>query len=255
MGIINVTPDSFFSGSRYDEANVLKAAEQMLQEGADILDIGGYSSRPDADEVSEEEEINRVVGPIRLIKEKFPQSVISIDTFRSEVAKKAIQSGAAIVNDISGGHLDEQMIPTVAKLQVPYIAMHMRGTPQTMKQLTDYDDLLQEMMKYFSEIIEKCKNHGLHDLIIDPGFGFAKTVEQNFEIFKRINHFSCLEKPILVGVSRKSMIYKTLAVSQDNALNGTSILNTVALMKGADILRVHDVREAKEAIILTQKTS
>ena len=251
MGIINVTPDSFFDGSRKQtEDEVLRTAEKMLTEGATFLDIGGYSSRPGAADISEEQELGRVLGPIEDILKAFPEAIISIDTFRAKVAEEAIHMGAKMVNDISGGHLDSGMLEAVARLQVPYIAMHMRGTPQTMKDITDYEDIFKDVAKYFSKVIFDCNELGIKDVIIDPGFGFAKQREQSFSLLKDLEQFKMLGKPILVGVSRKSMIYKTLGVSAEQALNGTSVLNTLALLKGANILRVHDVKEAREAIKL-----
>lgn len=251
MGIINVTPDSFFSGSRKEsEADVLRQAEKMISEGAEILDIGGYSTRPGAAEVTNEEEINRVCGPIEAISKQFPDIPISIDTFRADVAAAAVGSGATIVNDISAGLLDAQMLETVGKLKVPYIAMHTRGTPQTMKELTSYDDLLKEVMQYFSERIAKCKEAGIKDIIVDPGFGFAKTIEQNYYLLNSVDYLKQLGLPLLIGVSRKSMIYKVLNIEPEAALNGTTVLNTLALLKGASILRVHDVKEAVEAVKL-----
>lgn len=251
MGIINVTPDSFFSGSRKEsEADVLRQAEKMISEGAEILDIGGYSTRPGAAEVTNEEEINRVCGPIEAISKQFPDIPISIDTFRADVAAAAVGRGASIVNDISAGLLDAQMLETVGKLKVPYIAMHMRGTPQTMKELTSYDDLLKEVMQYFSERIAKCKEAGIKDIIVDPGFGFAKTIEQNYYLLNSVDYLKQLGLPLLIGVSRKSMIYKVLNIEPEAALNGTTVLNTLALLKGASILRVHDVKEAVEAVKL-----
>lgn len=254
MGIINVTPDSFFSGSRkqaHDE--IVKAGEKMLSEGATFLDVGGYSSRPGAEDISVEEELARVLEPIRVLKKAFPGAIISIDSFRSEVAEKAIAEGATIINDISAGHLDERMLSTVAKLKVPYIAMHMRGTPQTMKELTDYEDILLEVLNYFSKVLNHCNELGIKDVIIDPGFGFAKESTQSFQLLKNLECFHSLERPLLVGVSRKSMIYRTLDLTSDEALNGTTVLNTLALFKGAGILRVHDVKEAVQTIKLLEK--
>ncbi|KAJ1444079.1 dihydropteroate synthase [Ochromonadaceae sp. CCMP2298] len=251
MGIINVTPDSFFAGSRKNQLNeIVSTAENMLQEGADFLDIGGYSSRPGADDMSREEELERVINPILAIKEKFPNAIISIDTFRSEVARKAVEAGAKIINDISAGHLDDKMLETVADMNVPYIAMHMRGTPQNMKEQINYDDLLKEVMFYFSEVVDKCNHLGIKDVVIDPGFGFAKNSTQSFHLLNHLEHLKGLDKPILVGVSRKSMIYRTLDLTADQALNGTTALNTLALFKGAAILRVHDIKEAKEVVNL-----
>lgn len=237
MGIINVTPDSFYSGSRKQaQVEILKTAEKMLEEGASFLDVGGYSSRPGADDIPVDEEIARVVGPIQEITKEFSSSIISIDTFRSEVARAAVESGAAIVNDISAGQLDSDMLKVVTDLGVPYIAMHMRGTPQTMKGMTEYDDVVLEVTKYFSKVIKDCNQMGIKDVIIDPGFGFAKTAEQSFRLLNRLDHLKSLERPILVGVSRKSMIYRTLDITAEEALNGTTVLNTLALFKGAGIL-------------------
>ncbi len=254
MGIINVTPDSFFKGSRKNGLDeILHQAEQMLSEGATFLDIGGYSSRPGAEDISVEEELARVVEPVEEITKQFPEAIISIDTFRSQVAKKAIDAGASIVNDISAGHLDTGMLSAVAQMGVPYIAMHMRGTPQTMKEFTKYDDPISEVMKYFSSVLNDCNQLGIKDVIIDPGFGFAKTAEQSFDLLNKLDHFHHLNRPLLVGVSRKSMIYRALNSTAEEALNGTSVLNTVALLKGAAILRVHDVREAVEAVKLVNQ--
>ena len=236
-------------------SDILKSAEQMLRDGATFLDVGGYSSRPGAENISLEEEINRVADPIEAIMKEFPQAIISIDTFRSEVARRAVDAGAAIINDISAGHLDKNMLATVAELNVPYIVMHMRGTPQTMKELTKYDDILLEVMKYFSTVLQRCNQTGIKDVIIDPGFGFAKTADQSFDLLNRLDHFHHLNRPILVGISRKSMIYRTLNLTAEEALNGTTALNTVALFKGAAILRVHDVKEAAEAVKLVSKLS
>lgn len=251
MGILNVTPDSFYEGSRIkDDSAILKKASQMLEEGATILDIGGYSTRPDADDISIEEEINRIVSPINSIKKEFPNAIISIDTFRSKVAREAINAGADLINDVSGGNLDNQMFETVASLKVPYILMHMRGTPQTMKTLTNYENIIAEMMTYFHNRIMTLKNYGVEEIILDLGFGFAKTIDQNYFLLKNLAIFEQLELPILAGLSRKSMIYKRLDIPVSEALNGTTILNTIALQNGAKILRVHDVRPAMEAIQL-----
>jgi dihydropteroate synthase len=256
MGIINLTPDSFYEGSRTSTLDeIIKKASEMLDEGADILDIGGYSSRPGAKDISEKEETERVVDGINEIVKHFPASIISVDTFRSQVAGEAIKAGASIVNDISAGHLDDRMLETVAKLAVPYVAMHMRGTPQTMKTLTDYDNLIEEIMTYFSDTIHRCEKSGINDLILDPGFGFAKTIEQNFELLRNLDHFESLKKPLLVGLSRKSMIYKSLNLTADKSLNGTTSLNTIALFKGASILRVHDIKEAAEVVKLVNQLS
>lgn len=253
MGIINTTPDSFYDGGRKNTlSEIVSKAENMLFEGASFLDVGGYSSRPGADFVSETEELNRVLPAIKAIHDHFPKAIISIDTFRSTVAKEAILAGASIINDISGGTMDDHMFATASNLQVPYIMMHMRGTPQTMSKLTSYDSITRDLLLYFSNQLAKAKKIGINDIIADPGFGFAKTRQQNFELLNTLELFTNLDIPYLVGISRKSMIYKTLEVTSDEALNGTTVLNTVALMKGASILRVHDVKEAAECITLLQ---
>jgi dihydropteroate synthase len=252
MGILNLTPDSFFEGSRVptDKKSVLEEAEKKIKEGADFLDLGGYSTRPGAADISIEEEIARVIPAIAEIKKNFPDTLISVDTFRSQVAKAAIEAGAELVNDISAGNLDLEMLPLVAKLGIPYIAMHLKGTPQTMQSETTYTDLVPDVLAYFSEKVKQFSKIGIKDVIIDPGFGFSKTREQNFELLRNLSSFKRLGLPILVGVSRKSMIYKTLEISANKALNGTTALNMFALLQGADILRVHDVKEAKETIEL-----
>ncbi|MGQ2984737.1 dihydropteroate synthase [Flavobacterium sp.] len=249
MGILNVTPDSFFDGGKYrDEAQLLTQAEKMLSEGADFIDIGAYSSKPNAEFVPEQEEQDRIVPIVELVLKHFPDTLISVDTFRAEVAKACVESGAAIVNDISAGMLDDKMLETVGKLNVPYIMMHMRGTPQTMVKLTQYDDIVKEMLFYFAARIAAARSFGINDIIIDPGFGFAKTLEQNYEVLGKMELFQMSGLPLLAGMSRKSMIYKLLGITPQEALNGTTALNTIALMKGANILRVHDVKEAKESI-------
>ncbi|MUP44270.1 dihydropteroate synthase [Gramella sp. BOM4] len=254
MGIINLTPDSFYSGSRSSsEKDLLSTAERMLHEGADFLDLGAYSSRPGAVDISVEEELKRLLPAVETLLKHFPEALLSIDTFRSEVAGKAIQSGGAIINDISAGKLDENMMKTVAKYQVPYIMMHMKGTPQNMKDLNQYDDLLGDVLFYFSERIRAAREHGINDLIIDPGFGFAKNIEQNYEMLSKLQLFKNLELPLLVGVSRKSMIWKKLGITPEEALNGTTVLNSFALAKGAQILRVHDVKEAVDCIKLSSE--
>lgn len=254
MGILNVTPNSFFDGGKYkNESEILSRVEKMSSEGATFIDVGAYSSKPSAKFVSEQEEISRIIPVLNLILKHFPETILSIDTFRAEVAKASIESGAAIINDISAGHLDEKMLETVAKYNVPYIMMHMKGTPQTMQTLTQYDDIVKEMLFYFSERIAKARSFGINDLITDPGFGFAKTVEQNYEVFQKLDLFNLLELPMLIGISRKSMIYKTLNSNAEEALNGTTVLNTIALTKGAKILRVHDVKEAMECVTLFNK--
>ena len=256
MGILNVTPNSFFDGGKYaDEKSLLTQIEKMLTEGATFIDIGAYSSKPSAEFVTENEEIERLIPIVKSVLQHFPETLISVDTFRANVAKIAIENGACIINDISAGSLDENMMPTVAELQVPYIMMHMKGNPQTMQSLAQYQNVTKEVLFYFSEKVAQARSMGINDLIIDPGFGFAKTLEQNFEVMNNLELFRMLELPILVGVSRKSMIYKTLDTSAEFALNGTSVLNTIALQKGANILRVHDVKEALESIKLVQHLS
>jgi dihydropteroate synthase len=251
MGILNVTPDSFYDGGKYyDEQSVLQQVEKMLFEGATFIDIGAYSSRPNAEIVTESEELNRLLPVVKLIVKTFPEAVISVDTFRSAIAKVAVESGASIINDISAGSLDENMFQTVADLQVPYIMMHMKGTPQTMQSLAQYENITKEMIFYFSEKVAKARSYGVNDVILDPGFGFAKTVEHNFEVLNNLELFQMLELPILVGISRKSLIYKTLDTTAEKAVNGTTVLNTIAVHKGANILRVHDVKEAVECVKL-----
>ncbi|UUC45452.1 dihydropteroate synthase [Flavobacterium cerinum] len=255
MGILNVTPDSFYDGGKYkSDASFLNQTERMLTEGATFIDIGAYSSRPNAEFVTEQEEIDRIVPVIRLIADRFPEAILSVDTFRAKVASEAIGAGAAIINDIAAGLLDENMLPTVGELKVPYIMMHMRGTPQTMATLTDYNDIVKEMLYYFSERARAARSYGIQDIIIDPGFGFAKTTEQNYEVLQKLELFQILELPLLSAVSRKSMIYKVLENTPAEALNGTTVLNTLSLLKGASILRVHDVKEAMECIRLVTKT-
>ena len=254
MGILNVTPNSFFDGGKHaNEKAILIQVEKMLLEKATFIDIGGYSSKPSAEFVSEEEELHRLVPIIQKIVNVFPEVIISVDTFRSKVAKESIETGAALINDISAGNLDTNMMKTVAQLQVPYIMMHMKGTPQTMQSLTQYKNIVKEILFYFSEKIAQARSLGINDLILDPGFGFAKTVEQNFEVLSKLELFQMTELPLLVGVSRKSMIYKTLDTNSELALNGTTSLNTISLLKGAKILRVHDVKEAVECIKLYQE--
>lgn len=254
MGILNITPDSFFAGSRFTaETEILKQAEKMLLEGATFLDVGGYSSRPGAADIPVDEELERVIKAIVIIHKEFPSAIISIDTFRAEVARQAVLEGAGVINDISAGELDSKMFHAVAELNVPYIAMHMRGTPQTMKGLTQYSNLVKELVDYFIDKINRLKILGVHDVIIDPGFGFAKTIEQNFEILEHLDHLHHLDKPVLAGLSRKSMVWKTLGITAEEALNGTTALNMTAVMKGASILRVHDVKEAVEVIRLASR--
>lgn len=254
MGILNVTPNSFFDGGKYkNEDEIVLQVDKMLFDGATFVDIGAYSSKPSAEFVSEQEEIDRIVPVIELILKHFPKTLLSIDTFRAEVAKISIENGAAIINDISAGELDEKMFAVIAQYNVPYIMMHMRGNPQTMPSLTHYDDIIKEILLYFSEKVKKARSLGINDLILDPGFGFAKTTDQNYEVLQKMELFNLLELPVLAGVSRKSMIYKTLNNTPQEALNGTTVLNTIALAKGAKILRVHDVKEAMECVTLFSK--
>ena len=251
MGILNQTPDSFYDGGRYSNPKaVLDRVEQMLFNGASFIDIGGYSSRPGALEVSEQEVLNRVIPTINTVVKAFPDAVISIDTFRSAVAKAAIDSGAAMINDISGGDRDPEIYRVAARHQVPYILMHMRGTPQTMSTLTDYDNVVMEVTQDLAKKLKQIRPHGVNDLIVDPGFGFAKNLAQNYTLLGKLDHLKLLNTPILVGVSRKSMIYKLLQTDPENALNGTTAANTIALLKGASILRVHDVAPAIEVVKL-----
>ena len=254
MGILNVTPDSFHDGGQYkDESTILNQVETMLTDGATFIDVGGYSSRPGADYVTETEELNRVIPVVQLILNHFPETFISVDTFRSEVARQSIDAGAALINDISAGQLDEQMINTVGQLGVPYIMMHIRGNPKTMQSQTNYEDLIKDINFYFAERIAEAHAAKINDIIIDPGFGFAKTLEQNYQLLNQLELLGIVGKPILAGLSRKSMIYKTLDTTSTNALNGTTALHMIALEKGAKILRVHDVKEAMECITLFNK--
>ncbi|MDN3642159.1 dihydropteroate synthase [Lutimonas halocynthiae] len=254
MGILNVTPDSFYDGGKFrSDADILKQVEKMLTEGATFIDIGAYSSRPNADHISEEEELSRSIPVIQLLSKEFPDSLLSVDTFRSRIASEGISAGASLVNDISGGGMDQHMFETIAKLQVPYILMHMVGTPQNMQQHVNYDDLVKDMIYYFSKKIFKLRQLGVNDLIIDPGFGFSKTLDQNYELLQKMQLFNTLGLPILAGLSRKSMLYKLLDTDAVNALNATTTANSIALSKGAGILRVHDVKEAKETIMIFEK--
>lgn len=252
MGILNATPDSFFENSRVAGSDdfLLTKVASMLSDGATILDIGGYSTRPGAAEVNPEEEIDRVVAVIESVKRSFPDAILSVDTFRSSVAESALQAGADMINDVSGGSLDQQMFATVAKYQVPYVLMHMRGTPKTMNSLTGYEKLVPEILKELAMKLTKLRQLGVSDILIDPGFGFAKTVQQNFQLMNQLEAFHQLDCPLFVGISRKTMIHKTLGVTADESLNGTTVLNTIALQKGTAILRVHDVKEAVEAVKL-----
>lgn len=256
MGILNVTPDSFYDGGSYkNDLGILKHVEKMLEEGATFIDVGGYSSRPNAVHIAESEELSRVLPVVELILKRFPNTLLSIDTFRSEVAKLCIDAGAALINDISAGKMDVNMFQTMADLQVPYIMMHMQGTPLTMQQHAHYDNLIKDVLFYFSERIALARQFGIIDLITDPGFGFAKTIHHNYELLNKLDLLKILELPFLVGISRKSMIHKVLGKSAKDSLNGTTVLNTIALQKGANILRVHDVKEALECISLTNKLS
>ncbi|MBW2936548.1 dihydropteroate synthase [Aureisphaera sp. CAU 1614] len=253
MGILNITPDSFYDGGNLtNERLILAQAEKMLEEGATFLDIGGYSSRPGAEDISETEELNRVIPAIEVILKQFPKALISIDTFRSEVAKKSVEAGAVMVNDISAGKLDSNMMKTVAQLKIPYVMMHMKGNPKTMVSLSEYKNVTKEILFYFSEKLAEARTLGMNDVIVDPGFGFAKTRHHNFELLNHLELFKSLEVPLLVGISRKSMIYKTLQTTPEEALNGTTALHSIALLKGASILRVHDVKEAIECVTLLE---
>ena len=253
MGIINLTPDSFYDGGKLtSEKEILLKAEQMLKEGATFLDLGAYSSRPGAQFVSEKEEIDRVLPVIKILLNEFPETLLSIDTFRSNVADESISAGASLINDISAGKLDDHMFKIIAQHQVPYVMMHMRGTPELMMKNTDYIDLTKEVLYYFSERIAKARSFGINDLIADPGFGFSKTLDQNYELFNDLELFRNLNVPLLLGISRKSMIQKKIKTTAANSLNGTTALHAIAIQKGASILRVHDVKEAFETINLLQ---
>ncbi|HEX5170921.1 MAG TPA: dihydropteroate synthase [Cyclobacteriaceae bacterium] len=254
MGVLNVTPDSFFDGGRYlQETEILKQVEKMLSEGAWFIDVGGYSSRPHADDIPIHEELRRVMFTLRIIQKEFPDAWVTIDTFRSEVARVALEEGAVMINDISAGQLDSAMSDVVLKYNVPYVIMHMRGNPRTMSQLVDYDNLVKDIIDYFHQIIFSLNQKGIHDIIIDPGFGFAKTAGQSFQLLNHLHMLKTLGKPILAGLSRKSMIWRTLNVSPEEALNGTTALNAIALQNGASILRVHDVKAASETVQLMEK--
>ena len=250
MGILNITPDSFYAGSRTQtEAEIVERAIRIIQEGGSIIDVGAYSSRPNAEHISPEEETERLRKGLRIIRRELPDVVISVDTFRADVARMCVEEyGADIINDISAGNMDEDMLPTVARLGVPYVMMHMQGTPQDMQLHPHYENIVKEVLYYFSEKVQKLRDMGAKDLIIDPGFGFGKTLEHNYELLNKMEELQIFGLPVLVGVSRKSMIYKLLDGTPETALNGTSIVNAIALMKGADILRVHDVKAAAEAI-------
>jgi dihydropteroate synthase len=253
MGIINATPDSFYAGSRAaDRDDLLRRAAKMIGDGADMLDIGGQSTRPDASEVGEEEELTRVVGAIADLHHRFPDTPLSVDTYYSKVAREAVAAGASIVNDISGGGIDPDMLTVVGELRVPYVCTHSKGTPQTMKKLANYENVTTEVLDFLIRRVDDCKKAGIQDIIIDPGLGFAKTRRHNFELLRNLSVFSILQKPILLGVSRKSMIHKTLGITAEEALNGTTVLNTLGLLNGASLLRVHDPKEAREVIKLME---
>lgn len=254
MGIINTTPDSFFKESRSQNIEeLIVSVDKMIKDGAKILDLGGQSTRPGSEHISSQEEAGRVIPAIEAIAQNFPDIFISIDTFYADVAKHAVFAGASIINDISGGLLDDKMLATAAELKTPFICMHMKGTPQTMQQLATYDDVTREVLDFFIDRLEQCRLAGITDVVIDPGIGFSKTYAHNFELIKNLQAFKMLQKPLLLGVSRKGTIYKTLGITAEEALNGTTVLNTVGLLNGANILRVHDVKEAMEAITLVEK--
>jgi dihydropteroate synthase len=253
MGIINATPDSFFEGHLTKEMDsIVKLAGTMLADGAAMLDIGGQSTKPGSKKISAEEEINRVIPVIEAIAQQYPEAIISVDTFYSTVAVAAVKAGASIVNDISGGTMDDDMLNVVADLKTPFICMHMQGTPETMQQQTTYQYLITDVLDYLSRRVDSCRKAGINDVIVDPGFGFGKTIQQNFQLLKNLSAFTILDTPLLVGLSRKSTIYKTLNLTAAEALNGTTSLNTLALLNGASILRVHDVKEAWQAIQLVE---
>jgi dihydropteroate synthase len=254
MGIVNLTPDSFYNKSRVQrEDDIVKRVEDMLSDGADLVDLGAYSSRPGATHISEQEEWERLQPAIKVILRNYPETLISVDTFRSSIAWKAYEEGASMINDISGGQIDDNMFKTISEIRLPYILMHMRGDPRTMNTLTTYDNLFKEMINYFESRILELKSSGVNDIIIDPGFGFSKSLDQNYELLKNFTYFEVLGYPLLVGLSRKSMIFKQLGVQPSEALNGTIALNTVSLLKRASILRVHDIKEAKEVVNLVAK--
>ena len=254
MGIINLTPDSFYEGSRQQtNASIIAQASKMIDEGVDIIDVGGQSTRPGSNRISAKEELHRVIPAIEIILKDFPETIISVDTYQSAVAMEAIKTGASIINDISAGNMDNDMLETVAKLQAPYICMHMKGTPQDMQVDASYDNVTREVLDFFIQKTEQCREAGINDVIIDPGFGFGKTISHNFTLLKELAAFKMLEKPIMAGLSRKSTIYKTLGATAAEALNGTTALNTLAIQNGANILRVHDVKEAREVIKLYER--
>lgn len=255
MGILNVTPDSFFSGSRKQtETEIRERVDEIFNEGASMIDVGAYSSRPDADDISPEEEMSRLRRGLKIVREMYPEAVVSVDTFRADVARMCVEEyGADIINDISGGNMDCRMFSTVAELGIPYILMHMKGTPQTMQQSPQYDDLMKDILLYFAERVQQLRDLGQKDIIIDPGFGFAKTLNHNYELMQQLDKLGVFELPVLVGISRKSMIYRLLGRTPADALNGTTTLNTIALLKGANILRVHDVKECVEVVNIVKK--
>ncbi|MEO8822216.1 MAG: dihydropteroate synthase [Ginsengibacter sp.] len=253
MGILNLTEDSFYEGSRYQSLESIKnKTSQMTAEGAEIIDLGAQSTRPGSVRLSAEDELKKLIPAIELLTKSFPGIIISVDTYHSKVAKESVEAGASIINDISGGEMDQQMIETVGKLKVPYVCMHMKGVPETMQKQTNYENVTREILDFFIAKTEECRRAGINDVIIDPGFGFGKNISQNFKLLKELQAFKILEKPIMVGVSRKSTIYKTLKIPVEDSLNGTTVLNTIALLNGASILRVHDVKEARESIILIE---
>ena len=255
MGILNVTPDSFYAHSRKQtETEILARAHQIVDEGASIIDLGAYSSRPNALDVSESEEMQRLRNALQIIRRELPDAILSIDTFRADVARMCVEEyGVAIINDISAGQMDNRMFPTIAQLGVPYIIMHMQGTPQDLQDSPHYDNLLKEVFYYFSEKVQRLRDLGVKDIILDPGFGFGKTIEHNYQLMNHLEEFNVFQLPLLVGISRKSMIYKLLGTTPEEALNGTTVLNTIALQKGAHLLRVHDVKAAVETVTLTEK--
>ncbi|MEO8960574.1 MAG: dihydropteroate synthase [Ginsengibacter sp.] len=256
MGILNITDDSFYPGSRFVNMDSIKnKAIQMLDEGADILDIGAQSTRPESKRMTADEELKKLLPVIEMLTGLFPEIVISVDTYHSRVAKETVHAGASIINDISGGEMDKEMIPAVGMLKVPYICMHMKGVPETMQSQTHYENVTREVLDFFIKKVDECKQAGINDVIIDPGFGFGKNITQNFILLKNLHIFQMLEKPILAGLSRKSTIYKTLKIPVEDSLNGTTVLNTIALLNGASILRVHDVKEAREAVSLIRAYS
>ena len=255
MGILNCTPDSFYDGGKYKtDKDILKQVEKMWSEGASFIDVGAYSSRPGAVHISEKEELSRLIPILELLTKEHSDILISVDTFRSQVARESIQAGACMINDISAGEMDEQMFSTIAEIQVPYVLMHMVGTPQSMQKHIEYDDLLKDIILYFSKKVFALRQLGVNDLILDPGFGFSKTVDQNFELLRKFQLLNTFELPVLAGMSRKSMLYKPLHLDAEQALNATTSANTIALLKGANLLRVHDVKEAVETIRIVEKT-